>query len=71
MPTACGVLESKMNDVEMYEVGRDNVYIFWQGNDGERMVYNITPIGGYKPTGGYYNQQYILGLKHRQINLFK
>jgi len=67
-----GVWDSNLRGIEMEEVGRDKQYIFWQGEDDNgKQVYNITPIGSYKPYGGYYNAAYILGMKQLQISLFK
>ncbi len=61
----------KLKDIDMIEEARNDNYIFWKGMDGDKPVYNITPIGSYKPAGGYYRKEWILGMKKQRIDLFK
>ena len=60
----------KKRDIDMVEVARSRTHIFWKGMEDDKVVYNITPIGSYKPSGGYFNKYWILGAKGQRIDLF-
>ena len=58
--------------IEMNEVFRTSSYVYWEGIEqpSGKTVYNITPVGSYKPNGGYYSKEWIMGRKNIRIDYF-
>ncbi len=54
--------------IETELIKEENGYKFWKMLDSNKAEYwNITPISGSKPSGGYSNKGYIESIKHQSF----